>query len=114
MKTDEEKIKGWNEYFKNTYKLPDKLELIDKTKKGNPYMKFVLIFLGMCLVAIALAYNGYMGHYKSDISCNENLTCGDNVCSEIPSCPTCPTNNCNPSFTCDVPDEIKIRLNETG
>lgn len=113
MTNEEKKLEGWNKLLKEKCKIPERFRLIDTEKpKGNPYMKFVLIFLGLLAIAGSLAYNGSQGNYKSDIDCgNANLTCeGDTLNCD---CEKCPTNPC--TCNCEMPNEIELVIkNETG
>ncbi len=108
----EKKLIDWNNFLKEKFKIPERFELVDKDKpkdKGNPYMKFILIFLGILAVAGSLAYNGSQGNYKSDIDCGNNtMICEADTLNC--DCEKCPDNNCN----CDCPDfpsDLDIDLN---
>lgn len=112
---NKEKLENWNNFLHTKLRIPEKFELInkDKPKDNKPYVKFILIFLGLCVISLALFYNGYQGNYKSDISCNGTTICESQSC--LNNCDKeCAPNNCD----CDCPDfpsdlNIILEINET-
>ena len=113
---ENKKLEDWNKWLKLRYNFPDEYELINKkviVKKN--YLRGLttgfFIMIGLLAIAGVIFYATYYGDFKDTFICG-NTTCeGDSL--NCPSCPQCPANNCNPSFTCKVPDEIKI-INGSG
>lgn len=105
IKYENEKNEDWK---KHNLKLVRKSNL--KKIKLRNYTNAFLIFLGILTLAGVLFYGTYYDSFKSEFICISNLTCGDFVGDGCSDC-----GDCNPTFICDVPEEITINIiNDTG
>jgi len=78
-------------------------------KNSNNKISWYLIIAGVFV--LGFLYFTYSGLYKGECKPSTNLTAVCEGYSFNFTCPACP--DCNPTLNCDVPDEIKVKLNST-